>query len=269
MSVEPNKGKELVADSDNWERHWQRFADSAALNPAQAMRHQLVLDLWGERAADTSANFVDFGSGQGDFLDKFQRRYGNAKLLGLELSTRGVAISRKKVPSATFLAADLFSPSKEMDSYRGWAGGAVCSEVLEHVDDPTAFLRVASQYLSANAMILVTVPGGRMSAFDRYIGHRRHFTRESLREILVRGGYRVDKIYRAGFPFFNLYRLAVIARGDKLVRDAEARPDREIGGLAGIAARIFGWLFKMNLRDSPFGLQIVAVAFTPQTRPEA
>ena len=104
---------------------------------------------------------------------------------------------------------------------------------------------------------------------DRHIGHRRHFTRESLHEILVRGGYRVEKIYRAGFPFFNLYRLAVIARGDKLARDAEARPHGVIGGLAGIAARFFGWLFKMNLRDSPFGWQIVAVAFTPQARPKA
>jgi SAM-dependent methyltransferase len=269
MSVEPNKEKESVAGNDDWELHWQRFADSAALNPAQAMRHQLVLDLWGECAADTSANFVDFGSGQGDFLEKFQRRYPHAKLLGLELSARGVAISRKKVPSATFIAADLFSPSQEIDSYRGWARGAVCSEVLEHVDDPTAFLRAASQYLGANALVLITVPGGRMSAFDRHIGHRQHFTRESLHEILVRGGYRVEKIYRAGFPFFNLYRLAVIARGDKLVQDAEARPHGAIGGLLDITARLFGWLFKMNLRDSLFGWQIVAVAFTPQAPPEA
>ncbi len=269
MSVEANKEKEAVAGNDDWELHWQRFADSAALNPAQAMRHQLVLDLWGEGAADTSANFVDFGSGQGDFLQKFHRRYPDAKLLGLELSARGVAISRKKIPSGTFIVADLFSPSQEMDSYRGWAGGAICSEVLEHVDDPIAFLRAASQYLEANAIILVTVPGGRMSAFDRHIGHRQHFTCESLREILVRGGYRVEKIYRAGFPFFNLYRLAVIARGDKLVQEAEARPNGTIGVLVGIAARLFGWLFKMNLRDSPFGWQIVAVAFTPEMRPEA
>jgi SAM-dependent methyltransferase len=267
--MEPDHGKELVAVEDDWEQHWQRFADSAALNPAQAMRHQLVLDLWSECAANTSANFVDFGSGQGDFLEKFRQRYPNSKLLGLELSAHGVTISRKKVPSATFIVADLFSPSPEMDSYRGWAEGAVCSEVLEHVDDPSAFLKAASQYLSANAMILITVPGGRMSPFDRHIGHRRHFTRLSMQEILVRSGYRVGKIYRAGFPFFNLYRLAVIARGARLVQDAEGRPHGTIGRLAAITGRLFGWLFKMNLRDSPFGWQIIAVAFAPQTRPGA
>jgi 2-polyprenyl-3-methyl-5-hydroxy-6-metoxy-1,4-benzoquinol methylase len=268
-SMEPDNEKEFAASNDDWERHWQLFADSAALNPAQAMRHQFVLDLWSEHAVDTSSNFVDFGSGQGDFLEKFGRRYPHAKLLGLELSARGVAISRQKTPSATFIMLDLFSPSQEMDSYHGWAGGAVCSEVLEHVDDPTAFLRAASQYLSANAMILITVPSGRMSAFDRHIGHRRHFTRESLHETLVQSGYRVEKIYRAGFPFFNLYRLAVIARGAKLASDAEREPHGAFGALAGIMARLFGWLFKMNLRDSPFGWQLVAVAFTSPARPKA
>lgn len=258
-----------AAGNDDWERHWHQFADSAALNPAQALRHQFMLDLWGEHSVDTSPNFVDFGSGQGDFLEKFERRYPKAKLLGLELSARGVAISRKKIPSATFIVADLFSPSQEVDSYRGWAGGAVCSEVLEHVDDPTAFLRAASQYLSANAMILVTVPGGRMSRFDQHIGHRQHFTRESLHQVLVRGGFRVEKIYRAGFPFFNLYRLAVIARGARLARDAEGKPHGAFGALAEITARLFGWLFKMNLRDSPFGWQIVAVAFASEARPKA
>ena len=82
--------------------------------------------------------------------------------------------------------ADLFSPPEEMEfRIADGAGGAVCSEVLEHVDDPTAFLRAASSIRSANAIILITVPGGRMSAFDRHIGHRRHFNGESLHEILV------------------------------------------------------------------------------------
>jgi len=265
----PDNGEKFAASNDDWEKHWQQFADSAALNPAQGMRHKFVLELWHEHAADTSSNFVDFGSGQGDFLEKFGRRYPNAKLLGLELSASGVAISRKKTPSATFIMVDLFSPPQEMDSYHGWGKGAVCSEVLEHVSDPVAFLQAASKYLSANAMILITVPSGKMSAFDRHIGHRRHFTPESLHETLVQSGYRVEKIYRAGFPFFNLYRLAVIARGDKLANDAERKPDGIFGALAGIAARLFGWLFKMNLRDSPFGWQLIAVAFKSPVQPKA
>lgn len=252
-----------MSGADDWERHWQQFAHSAGLNPAQAMRHQLLLDLWEEHAANPSANFVDFGSGQGDFALRFQQRFPNTRLLGLELSESGVVISHQKVPSACFLVADLLSPPAELDSYRRWAEGAVCSEVLEHVDDPVAFLRAAANYLDDNAVLLVTVPGGRMSAFDKHIGHRQHFTRDSMNDILVRAGYRVAAVYRAGFPFFNLYRLAVIARGEKLVRDAEHNSRADERWLAKAAAHIFGWLFKLNLRDSPFGWQIVAVAFAP------
>jgi SAM-dependent methyltransferase len=254
------------SEQDDWEQHWRQYAQTAALNPAQAMRHRLLLDLWEEYAPDKSANFIDFGSGQGDFAEKFQHRFPSAKLLGLELSASGVAISRRKVPFATFLVADLFSPPPELSKYRCWAGGAVCSEVLEHVDDPVAFLRSARQYLQGDAPLLITVPGGRMSVFDKHIGHRQHFTRARIHDVLVRAGYRVGVIYRAGFPFFNLYRFAVIARGEQLARDAAEGAWAETNPLARMAAALFGFFFKMNLRDSPFGWQIVAVAFAPQRR---
>ena len=61
----------------------------------------------------------------------------------------------------------------------------------------------------------------------------------------------------SGFPFFNLYRLMVIARGRKLLDDA-----KENGGgnaLAEMAMATFRFLFKFNLPDSPFGWQVVAV----------
>ena len=32
-------GKSAMADHDNWDTHWDRYAASASLNPAQQMRH--------------------------------------------------------------------------------------------------------------------------------------------------------------------------------------------------------------------------------------
>ena len=60
-----------------------------------------------------------------------------------------------------------------------------------------------------------------MSAFDKHIGHRRHFTPERLRQLLLDAGLQVESLNGAGFsPFFNLYRLTVVARGKKLIDDA-------------------------------------------------
>jgi len=43
----------------------------------------------------------------------------------------------------------------------------------------------------------------------------------------------------AGFPFFNVYRLAVIARGKRLIQDVQSRPQRGSSFLARAAMAMF------------------------------
>ena len=99
----------------------------------------------------------------------------------------------------------------------------MCSEVLEHVAEPVRLLRNAKSLLAPGCRVIVTVPGGPRSAFDRHIGHHRHFTAADLRGVLTDAGFAVERVHRAGFPFFNLYKLAVIARGRRLIADVEDR----------------------------------------------
>jgi trans-aconitate methyltransferase len=105
-----------------------------------------------------------------------RRRWPAAELAGVEVSERGIAEARAKVPDATFESRDLVEPGDPPPGLAGWASHAVCCEVLEHVDDPVAMLVHATAYLAPRSMLAVTVPGGPMSAFDRHIGHRRHYT---------------------------------------------------------------------------------------------
>jgi hypothetical protein len=99
-----------------------------------------------------------------------------------------------------------------------------------------------------------------MSAFDRHIGHRQHFNRRKIGEILERAGYSVERVHATGFPFFNLYRLLVIARGKGLAKTVEARSSGLSSILANCSMRAFRLLFRGNFLDSRFGWQIVAVA---------
>jgi hypothetical protein len=73
------------------------------------------------------------------------------------------------------------------------------------------------------ARVVITVPGGPRSAFDRHIGNHRHFTPDLLRRVIRDAGLQTREVFAAGFPFFNLYRLAVIARGQRVVDDATTR----------------------------------------------
>ena len=247
------------AGADDWELHWKHFAEHASENPAQDYRHRIVLRLLEQLELRNDVQLLDLGSGQGDFLARAASAWPKAELAGVELSQEAVLMTTRKVPRARVFAANLFTPTSELKVLETWAHVAVCCEVLEHVDDPAAFLRIAGRYCSLGARLIVTVPGGPISSFDRHIGHRQHFTVQKLRSYLSASEWEVQRIFRAGFPFFNIYRTLVIARGEKLAHDLTGVPTR-ILRLELLAMRMFRILFRANFLDSPFGWQIIAVA---------
>lgn len=244
---------------DNWDQHWDQYAETAARNPAQLMRYALIAKFIARSKSAQPRNILDIGSGQGDLLLKLSKEHPDAALVGFELSEKGVAISKKKLPKAHFHQVDLFKAGSDLSCYENWATDAVCSEVLEHLDSPGIFLQAVALYLKPGAQLIVTVPGGPQSAFDRHIGHRQHFTRDSITELLTSSGYTVEYVYMAGFPFFNLYRLMVILRGERLVSDGASK-NVTTGWMAGSMLAVFGFLFRLNLARTPFGWQVVAVA---------
>src|SRR5262245_8944249 len=109
-----------MAEHDNWDTQWDRYAASARLTPAQQMPHGLIVRLLQEAKPADPMVILDFGIGQGDFFVKLRPELPGAELAGFELSESGVAISRKKVPDARFLVVDLFKPPAESNSFRGW-----------------------------------------------------------------------------------------------------------------------------------------------------
>lgn len=251
-----------AAVGDDWDDHWTEFGDANERNPAQAYRRQLALFLVGRGAPPE--RLLDIGSGNGELLADAARRWPQAELSGLELSPAGVDASRHKLPNAHVRVCDLLRDPQPAAGEAGWATHAVCSEVLEHVDEPVTLLRNARAWLAPGCRVVVTVPGGPMSAFDRHIGHRRHFSCSDLGEVMRAAGLEVQLLAGAGFPFFNLYRALVIARGERLATDAaagaESTPQARLIR-AGMAA--FHLLLPFSLPRSPLGWQTVGVAREP------
>jgi SAM-dependent methyltransferase len=252
----------IASHPDDWDRHWDAFSEANERNPGQLYRRRLAIDLLGR--GGPPRRLLDIGSGQGDFLAVASSRWPQAELFGLEISEVGVQTAGEKVPHARFRTRDLLADAGPHGDEAAWATHALCSEVLEHVDDPVSLMKSARDYLAPGCRVVVTVPGGPMSAFDRHIGHRRHFTPSELATVLREAGLEVERATGAGFPFFNLYRLAVIARGRRLVEDAVG----EDGSPAGLPARAgmaaFRPLFRLNAASSRFGWQTVAVANKPR-----
>jgi SAM-dependent methyltransferase len=186
---------------------------------------------------------------------------------GIDASAEGVRRGNLSAAAlgltAQFAQRDLTVPSQLDDNERQRATVAICSEVLEHVDEPDVLLLHVTEYLAPGCRLVITVPGGPRSAFDRHIGHRRHFSARRLRHLLETAGFEEVTVRRAGFPFFDLYRLLVIARGRRLIADVEESGTALDDGASGAALRFFDRAFRYNLESSPMGWQIVAVARCP------
>lgn len=247
---------------DDWDSHWAAYADAVTDNPAQEYRRQLITAAM-ERVG-APRRLLDIGSGQGDLMVELARKWPTAELVGLELSEEGIRISGEKVPAARFFAVDLTADAVP-DDVVDWADVAVCSEVLEHVDDPARFMANALRGVAPGGRVVITVPGGPRTHFDRFIGHRRHFTPAALRRVLVDAGLEVEHVSGAGFPFFNLYKLLVLFRGKALVRDVSAAtpPSR----LAALVMKVFSWVLTTRWNTERYGWQLVATGRRPMVEP--
>ena len=250
----------MSSTRDDWDQHWQQYSDTAEQNPAQNYRRELIVSLLGVSGSGMGARIVDIGSGQGDMAAAIRARFPSAEILGIELARSGVEISSRKVPTARFVQRDLLDQTQPPEELRGWATHAVCSEVVEHLDDPVALLKNARAYMNEDCCLVVTAPGGPMSAFDKHIGHRKHWRPREIENLLREGGYTPEHVTGAGFPFFNLYRCLVILRGKKLISDVSAGPATRVSWAARAAMGIFHLLIRLNLNSSRRGWQMIAKA---------
>jgi 2-polyprenyl-3-methyl-5-hydroxy-6-metoxy-1,4-benzoquinol methylase len=255
-------------DPNDWDHNWDAYSEIAERNPANDYRHALILKLLGRPPAGSAV--LDIGSGQGQFALRLQAMYPDLAVWGVDYSGEGVARSREHAAqqgsTAQFRQVDLSRPTTLADG-QSPASYAVCSEVLEHVDDPVTLIRNARALLAPGCHLVVTVPGGPRSAFDHHIGHLQHFTARKLHHVLTEAGYEVQRVLRAGFPFFNLYKLAVIARGKKIIADVEHHQPGEAMPAESMVKTFFGFGLRHSLDDTPFGWQMAAVATVPAKDP--
>jgi SAM-dependent methyltransferase len=213
------------------------------------------------------ATVLDIGSGQGGLAIHLRETYPDVAVWGVEYSSVGVERSRAAAAACgadvSFTQRDLLQPVT-LDPEQPPAGYAVCTEVLEHVDDPVRLLLNSQSLLLPGCRVVVTVPGGPRSAFDRHIGHYRHFGAADLRGVLTDAGYVVERVLRAGFPFFNIYKLAITARGRRLIADAERPLGAQPSRAESAAMRFFDMGFRHSRDNFPLGWQMVAVAHLPR-----
>ncbi len=172
------------------------------------------------------------------------------------------------VPEAVAHAAALgLSEVRCQDLHAPWpvpagrARAVVLLDVLEHLEDPVTVLRHAAAVLAQDGIVVISVPALPVlyGPWDRALGHRRRYTRPTLRAEARAAGFQVRWI-----SFWNAFSLppAVLVRATERARGSRtgtafprvpAPVQRVLVAAAAAERRV------LRVRTLPAGLSLAAV----------
>lgn len=259
------------SDAGFYDEMWRSYAHLDAVSPAAFHRRRVVVQL-AAKAARGARAILDVGCGQGELLSELSRALPSATVSGADLSEQSIADSRRRNPDYDLFVMDLTDGDFEQKhaARLGSYDLVVCSEVVEHIEDDGMAVRRLRSLLSPGGHLILTVPGGRMSRFDKVIGHYRHYRPRDLERLMRTNRLETERVLAWGFPFHNVYRTAVrVASIATIPSSGKPKPDKGqsgvVSGVLGQAYTLFGKalkpLFYFNL--SHWGEQMIVVARRP------
>jgi len=141
---------------------------------------------------------LDIGCGDGFFTETLAK-YGT--ITATDFSDAALERARARLPQVKFFAHDLGKPFPLEDAS---FDAAWCSEVLEHLFAPAFTAGEVFRVLKPGGIFMITVPyhgllknlGIALFGFDKHYDpeypHIRFFTRNTLRQILVKHGFVIE-----------------------------------------------------------------------------
>jgi len=195
---------------------------------------------------------IDLGCGDGALLDSIREALPGAVLAGVDLSAPQIEQNRAANPQIEWYVANLESDAVALPHR---FAAVTASEVIEHVGDPARFLRNALQFAADGALLVVSTQTGTIRQTERSVGHVRHFTVDEMTRLLSETGWRVERVWNAGFPFHDLSKWAANLSPDAMMHDFAGKP---YGPMQRSAAAVLRLLFRFNSNSR--GAQLFATA---------
>lgn len=218
-------------------------------------RDELVVNLLDR--FDGPGPVVDVGCGTGTFAARLARRGGAVVALDQAFAT---AAPSTTAPSG---ACGVAGDAERLPFRDASAGVVMARDVLEHVDDGAA-LAECRRVLRPGGLLVALVPAWPClwSERDRRAGHRRRYTRRTLRDAVAGAGFRVVELrgYQlALLPLTAASRVALRRHPAPVLRAEEGRPGPVNTVLASIN-RAEASLARNRWTRPPTGSSLVAVA---------
>lgn len=227
------------------DRHWY-FAG----------KRGLVVSLLGTYLSKLNPLVLDAGCGTGRTLAELALRYD---VVGMEPFAGALSFAARRGRTR------LVQGSLEQAPFVDGAFDAVTAlDVLEHCDDDRKALCEISRILTAEGLLIITVPAFKWlwSAHDEALHHRRRYTKAGLLLLLEQCGFVVSKI-----SYFNFFMFPVVAItrlvGKVLNRaalgaDTDSMPSQLLNSSMNSLQRLERTI--IGFSGFPFGVSLVCVA---------
>lgn len=147
---------------------------------------------------DLGDRVLDIGCGIGNTTRLLNRPF----VMGMDVSTYYIEEFRRRVPDVEVIQADI-ATLDNVDTLRIHEFDTIfSSNVIEHIEDDRAALANMWRILSPGGTLVLLVPNypalyGSMDAADL---HFRRYDRDSLRELVIDAGFRLEKMFCLNFP---------------------------------------------------------------------
>lgn len=130
------------------------FYDTLKTNPFQRIWHGRRFERIAALVSPTTGRILDVGCDGGTLTERVATKAGASEVVGIDISDRAVAYTKKKRPQFQLAVGDA-----EALPFREASFDAIfCSEVLEHVAHPQKLLAEIRRCLKADGYAVVVVP---------------------------------------------------------------------------------------------------------------
>jgi SAM-dependent methyltransferase len=198
--------------SDEYDEMWRGLDDFLRYNPGARHRRRLVLRGL-RRHAGPATEVLDVGCGLGEMVAFLAGELPHCRFTGVDFSAGAIESCCRRLPRHRWTVADVVN-----DDLPGTYDAAVCSELLEHLDDPASALKRIARSLNPGATIVVTVPNGKVFATERAVGHVRHPTLSMLRQWFDAAGLDVIEAQCWGWPGYLALKYAANVDPERALR---------------------------------------------------
>ena len=151
-------------------------------------------------------SILDTGCGEGFTMDKLAKLGIGKKIEGIEYSKEAISFGKKLFPNLIIKQASIYDLPYKDNSF----DLIICTEVLEHLEDPAKalreMLRVSKKYIILSVpneplfMIGNFLRGKNVSRFGNDVGHINHWNPLSFRKYLGKNGLMIKKV-KLPFPW--------------------------------------------------------------------